>query len=101
MIPHNLQVFLGGAGVTAGGSGVAAGILYYGAMTGIGITCLAASGFFVVVGACAMAYKMNWKAEEKIEYVKTKMTNDYDKRQKYKIFNEQITIFEAMILDCE
>ena len=101
MIPHNLQVFLGGAGVTAGGSGVAAGILYYGAMTGIGITCLAASGFFVVVGVAAMAYKMNWKAEEKIEYVKTKMTNDYDKRQRYKIFNEQITIFEAMILDCE
>ena len=50
-----------------------------------------------MVGVAAMAYKMNWEPEEKIEYVKTKMTNDYDKRQRYKIFIEQTNIFEEMI----
>ena len=49
---------------------------------------LATAGVFVVIGACAMAYKFNWKHEEKIEFVKNKMADDYDKRQRYKIFNE-------------
>ena len=87
IIPYNLQVFLGGASV-AGGSGLAVPILYYGAATGAAIAGLATAGVFVVIGACALAYKMKWNAEEKIEFVKRKMTDDYDKRQRYKIFNE-------------
>ena len=100
MVPHNIQVFFGGTSVV-GGAGTAALVSYYCAMTGTAIASLATCGVFVVAGACAVAYKMNWKAEEKIEFVKKTMVDEYDQKQKFKILTELQTIYDGMCVDCE
>ena len=58
---------------------------------------MSTAGVFVVIGGCALAYKMKWNAEKKIEFVKNKMINDFDQKEKYKMFNESTNIFETMI----